>query len=133
MTLGCVWPVPVRAFGRLPRGSGPGRCPQGWRILLLGSGTITVHEQIDAYRVPARVSPAVHLPRPAQALLDYATSVPRAPETHLTVVTEVPDAARRMDVSEPRRFELPRPRWKPADGRCRPSAGRRRPRSWARR
>ncbi|MFF1460379.1 hypothetical protein [Streptomyces sp. NPDC058330] len=76
------------------------------RVLLLGSGTITIHEQIDAYRVLARVSPAVHLPRLAQALLDYATSVPRDPETHLTVVTEAADAARRMDVSEPRRSEL---------------------------
>ncbi|HBF81040.1 MAG TPA: hypothetical protein DD420_14265 [Streptomyces sp.] len=76
------------------------------RILLLGSGTITIHEQIDAYRVLARVSPAVHLPRLAQALLDYATSVPRDPETHLAVVTEAAEAARRMDVAEPRRSKL---------------------------
>ncbi|MER5633459.1 hypothetical protein [Streptomyces nitrosporeus] len=76
------------------------------RTLLLGSGTINVHEEIDAYRVLTRVSPAVYLPRLAQALLEYGDVNPRDPDTRLAVVTEAADAARRMDATEPRRQGL---------------------------
>ncbi|MFB8027835.1 hypothetical protein ACFQ6U_09305 [Streptomyces sp. NPDC056465] len=76
------------------------------RTLLLGSGTINIHEAVDAYRLLAEVSPAVYLPRLAQALLEYGTADPRDPGTRLTVVTEAAAAARRMEAVEPRRAAL---------------------------
>ncbi|MEV3932632.1 hypothetical protein [Streptomyces sp. NPDC053728] len=76
------------------------------RTLLLGSGTINIHEAVDAYRLLAEVSPAVYLPRLAQALLEYGTADPRNPGTRLTVVTEAAAAARRTDAADPRRAEL---------------------------
>ncbi|MFC8225055.1 hypothetical protein [Streptomyces sp. NPDC057287] len=76
------------------------------RTLLLGSGTINIHEAVDAYRLLAEVSPAVYLPRLAQALLEFGTADPRNPETRLTVVTEAAAAARRMEPAEPRRAAL---------------------------
>ncbi|MFJ8864297.1 hypothetical protein ACIRD6_00810 [Streptomyces sp. NPDC102473] len=76
------------------------------RTLLLGSGTINIHEAVDAYRLLAVVSPAVYLPRLAQALLEYGTADPRNPDTRLAVVTEAASAARRMEAAEPRRGPL---------------------------
>ncbi|WP_329237196.1 hypothetical protein OHB07_36045 [Streptomyces sp. NBC_00111] len=76
------------------------------RTLLLGSGTINIHEAVDAYRLLAVVSPAVYLPRLAQALLEYGTADPRNPGTRLAVVTEAASAARRMEAAEPRRAAL---------------------------
>ncbi|MFC9245693.1 hypothetical protein ACFT7S_17230 [Streptomyces sp. NPDC057136] len=76
------------------------------RTLLLGSGTINIHEEIDAYRVLAGVSPVVHLPRLARALVKFGTSEPRNPATRLPVLTEAAAAARRMDEAEPKRAAL---------------------------
>ncbi|MFJ8887763.1 hypothetical protein ACIRJR_30760 [Streptomyces sp. NPDC102402] len=76
------------------------------RTLLLGSGTINIHEAVDAYRLLAEVSPAVYLPRLAQALLEYGTADPRDPGTRLAVLTEAAAAARRMAAAEPRRAGL---------------------------
>lgn len=76
------------------------------RTLLLGSGTINIHEAVDAYRLLAEVSPAVYLPRLAQALLEYGTADARNPGTRLSVVTEAAAAVRRMEAADPRRAEL---------------------------
>ncbi|MEU9361779.1 hypothetical protein AB0D35_27275 [Streptomyces sp. NPDC048301] len=76
------------------------------RVLLLGSGTINIHETVDAYRVLANVSPAVYLPRLAQALLEYDKVTPRNAETRLAVVTEATEAARRMDETDKKRAAL---------------------------
>ncbi|MFD3655226.1 hypothetical protein [Streptomyces sp. NPDC058620] len=76
------------------------------RALLLGSGTINIHEEVDAYRVLVGVSPAVYLPRLARALLTFGTSEPRNPATRLPVLTEAAAAARRMDEAEPKRAAL---------------------------
>ncbi|MCX5416089.1 hypothetical protein [Streptomyces sp. NBC_00059] len=76
------------------------------RTLLLGSGTINVHEEIDAYRVLTGVSPVVYLPRLARALLEFGTSGAGNPATRLPVLTEAAAAAERMDAAEPGRAPL---------------------------
>ncbi|MFJ3704328.1 MULTISPECIES: hypothetical protein [Streptomyces] len=76
------------------------------RTLLLGSGTINVHEAVDAYRLLARVNPAVYLPRLSRALLEYGVVGPGDAETRLTVLTEAASAARRMNDDEPKRAAL---------------------------
>ncbi|WP_406390693.1 hypothetical protein [Streptomyces sp. NBC_00887] len=73
------------------------------RMLLLGSGRITIDEEIDAYRVLARVSPAVYLPRLASELVTYGYRELQDPELRLALRTEAAAAARAMDRAEPRR------------------------------
>lgn len=76
------------------------------RMLLLGSGRINIDEEVDAYRVLARVSPAVYLPRLATKLLTYGYPELQDPAARLALRTEAAAAARGMDRSEPKRAEL---------------------------
>lgn len=76
------------------------------RMLLLGSGRINIDEEIDAYRVLARVSPAVYLPRLARKLLTYGYPELQDPAALLVLRTEAAAAARGMDRAEPKRAEL---------------------------
>ncbi|MGW4227815.1 hypothetical protein ACWEF9_00760 [Streptomyces sp. NPDC004980] len=76
------------------------------RTLLLGSGGITVHQEADAYRILARVSPATYLPRLARTLLTFSYRGLEKPELRLSVLTEAVAAARRMDGAEPNRAAL---------------------------
>lgn len=76
------------------------------RMLLLGSGRINIDEEIDAYRVLARVSPAVYLPRLASELVNYGYRELRDPELRLALRTGAAAAARAMDRAEPKRAEL---------------------------
>ncbi|MFD9498033.1 hypothetical protein [Streptomyces sp. NPDC060035] len=76
------------------------------RVLLLGSGRINIDEEIDAYRVLARVSPAVYLPRLATKLLTYGYPELQDPAALLALGTEAAAAARGMDRAEPNRTIL---------------------------
>ncbi|MFE9462838.1 hypothetical protein ACFYNW_04040 [Streptomyces virginiae] len=74
------------------------------RVLLLGSGRLSVLEQVDAYRVLAEVSPKAYLPKLVDALLlmSYRT---RNPEVELALTTEAVEAARRIEAGLPTRAE----------------------------
>ncbi|MFF8261512.1 hypothetical protein [Streptomyces virginiae] len=74
------------------------------RVLLLGSGRLSVLEQVDAYRVLAEVSPKAYLPKLVDALLlmSYRT---RNQEVELALTTEAVEAARRIEADLPTRAE----------------------------
>ncbi|MFF0108864.1 hypothetical protein [Streptomyces hirsutus] len=66
------------------------------RNVLLASGRRTPHEEVDAYRVLAQVSPAAYLPRLVGALrqLGYDRSYDDRPEACLALCEEAVAAAR---------------------------------------
>ncbi|WP_181398330.1 hypothetical protein, partial [Streptomyces sp. ZEA17I] len=90
------------------------------RTILLGSGRRTPYEEVDAYRVLARVGPAAYLPRLVRALHDLSyervhgsgrSGGPGAgfhepPMARLALLEEAVAAARVVDPAEPGRAQL---------------------------
>ncbi|MFC9701549.1 hypothetical protein ACFTWD_12715 [Streptomyces sp. NPDC056943] len=79
------------------------------RTMLLGSEQLSVVQQVEAYRVLAKVSPAAYLPKLAAALTSYGYGVRRAggtPEAALALYVEAVEAARRIDAAEPNRDKV---------------------------
>ncbi|MEX0167620.1 hypothetical protein [Streptomyces sp. LMG1-1-1.1] len=74
------------------------------RVLLLGSGRLTVRERVGAYRVLAVVSPQAYLPKLVDALIERTYELD-APELHVALYAEALDAARRLDADAPHREE----------------------------
>ncbi|MEV8589262.1 hypothetical protein AB0424_20245 [Streptomyces sp. NPDC051180] len=77
------------------------------RTMLLGSDRLSPAEQVEAYRVLSRVSPAAYLPKLADALTSLGCEVARAgrPERELELTAEAVDAARRIGADEPNRLQ----------------------------
>ncbi|MFF5451990.1 hypothetical protein ACFY40_12210 [Streptomyces sp. NPDC012950] len=78
------------------------------RTMLLGSGRLGLLQEVEAYRVLARVSPAAYLPKLVGALGRYGYEVGRrrGPERELVLYAEAVDAARRIRADHPRRTDL---------------------------
>ncbi|MFJ8083132.1 hypothetical protein ACIQ6Y_21315 [Streptomyces sp. NPDC096205] len=78
------------------------------RNILLASGRRTPREEVDAYRVLARVSPASYLPRLVNALLrlTYDTDSGRRHPASLALCEEAVAVARTVDPAEPARTDL---------------------------
>ncbi|MFC0601982.1 hypothetical protein [Streptomyces palmae] len=78
------------------------------RTLLLGSGWLSPREEVEAYRVLAKVSPLAYLPKLAEALVSYGRSreLEDRPEQQLALQAEAAATARRIDAGHPRRAEL---------------------------
>ncbi|MFF0749280.1 hypothetical protein [Streptomyces sp. NPDC004267] len=75
------------------------------RVLLLGSDRPTRREEVEAYRVLARVSPLTYLPKLAGALILLGYEA-RAEETKVALHAEAADAVRRLPAGVPARAEL---------------------------
>ncbi|MGA5872885.1 hypothetical protein [Streptomyces cinereoruber] len=77
------------------------------RTMLLGSGRLGLPQEVEAYRVLAKVSPAAYLPKLVRALVSYGYEVGhrRGPERRLPLHAEAADAARRIGAGHPRRTE----------------------------
>lgn len=77
------------------------------RNVLLASGRRTPHEEVDAYRVLAQVSPASYLPLLVGALhrLSYNTGTGRKHPNSLALHEEALAAARSIDAAEPARAD----------------------------
>ncbi|MGC0327548.1 hypothetical protein RKD23_000538 [Streptomyces sp. SAI-170] len=75
---------------------------------MLASGRRTPREEVDAYRVLARVSPASYLPRLVKALLSltYDTRLGRRHPASLALCEEAVAVARTVDPAEPARADL---------------------------
>ncbi|MFJ3502103.1 hypothetical protein [Streptomyces sp. NPDC090135] len=78
------------------------------RTMLLGSGRLGLPQEVEAYRVLAKVSPAAYLPKLVRALASYGYEVGRrrGPERELVLYAEAVDAARRIGADHPRRAVL---------------------------
>ncbi|WP_051874521.1 hypothetical protein [Streptomyces exfoliatus] len=78
------------------------------RTMLLGSDRPSLTQEVQAYRVLARVSPAAYLPKLVGALLSYGYDVGNqgGRELLLALHAEAADAARRIDAGEPNRTEV---------------------------
>ncbi|MBK3566125.1 hypothetical protein [Streptomyces sp. MBT62] len=78
------------------------------RTMLLGSGRLSLGQQVEAYRVLSVVSPLTYLPKLAQALLSYGyePEVRDLPEVRLARHAEAAATARRVDAGDPKRTEL---------------------------
>ncbi|WP_432087231.1 hypothetical protein [Streptomyces sp. bgisy095] len=78
------------------------------RTMLLGSGRLGLPQEVEAYRVLAKVSPAAYLPKLVRALISYGYEVGRrrGPERELVLYAEAVDAARRIRADHPRRTDL---------------------------
>ncbi|MFD0337221.1 hypothetical protein ACFVH0_00745 [Streptomyces sp. NPDC127117] len=78
------------------------------RNVLLASGRRTPREEVDAYRVLARVSPASYLPLLARALqrLSYDTGSGKRHAFSLALCEEAVAAARSIDPAEPARADV---------------------------
>ncbi|MFF8837045.1 hypothetical protein [Streptomyces sp. NPDC015130] len=72
------------------------------RTMLLGSGRLSRSQEVDAYRVLARVSPAAYLPKLVRALTsyDYEPGFRDRPEVRIVWYAEAAEAARGLDTSE---------------------------------
>ncbi|MGW5423309.1 hypothetical protein [Streptomyces sp. NPDC003943] len=73
------------------------------RVLLLGSGRLSLREEVGAYRVIAQASPRPYLPKLVRALISYGYD--KAPEPRLALHAEAAEAARAMDTDLPKRTE----------------------------
>ncbi|MFD9245305.1 hypothetical protein ACFV0D_25895, partial [Streptomyces sp. NPDC059556] len=78
------------------------------RTMLLGSGRPNLSQEVQAYRVLARVSPASYLPKLARALVSYGYEVEGrgGMEPRLALHAEAADAARRIGTDEPNRADV---------------------------
>ncbi|WP_327432619.1 hypothetical protein [Streptomyces sp. NBC_01236] len=78
------------------------------RNVLLSSARPTRRQEAEAYRVLAKVSPASYAPKLANALmhLSFDDSVRELPQARLDLCQEAVDAARQLDVSDPRHAEV---------------------------
>ncbi|MFI9120109.1 hypothetical protein ACIGW0_12055 [Streptomyces bikiniensis] len=74
------------------------------RTTPLGSGRLGLPQEVEAYRVLARASPA-YLPKLVRALVSYGYEAGhrRGPERRLPLHAEAADAARRIGAGRPRR------------------------------
>ncbi|MFE0648318.1 hypothetical protein ACFVZH_06990 [Streptomyces sp. NPDC059534] len=75
------------------------------RTMLLGSDRPSLAQEVEAYRVLARVSPAAYLPKLAAALASYGHQVGRAGHSgrELELGAEAVETARLIDADEPNR------------------------------
>ncbi|MFF3842992.1 hypothetical protein [Streptomyces sp. NPDC001930] len=75
------------------------------RTMLLGSDRPSLSQEVQAYRVLARVSPASYLPKLATALASYGYEFGDRDgmELRLSLHAEAADAARRIEADEPNR------------------------------
>ncbi|MER6142161.1 hypothetical protein ABT174_19305 [Streptomyces sparsogenes] len=78
------------------------------RMLLLGSGYVSLDQEIEAYRVLAEVSPMAYLPKLAEALVSkgYRTELWDRPDMQLALHTEAVATARRIEANHPKRTEV---------------------------
>jgi tetratricopeptide (TPR) repeat protein len=78
------------------------------RNVLLASGRRTPREEVDAYRILSRVSPATYLPRLARALqrLSHDGGVGEWHPSSLALCEEAVAAARSIDPAEPARADV---------------------------
>ncbi|MFB7834109.1 hypothetical protein [Streptomyces sp. NPDC056056] len=78
------------------------------RTMLLGSDRPSLAQEVQAYRVLVRVSPASYLPKLAKALVSYGYEVEGrgGMEQRLALHTEAADAARRIGADEPNRADV---------------------------
>jgi tetratricopeptide (TPR) repeat protein len=76
------------------------------RHMLLGTGTPSPQQQVDAYRTLVQVSPLTYLPRLARALLMLSQQMRGKPDIQLALLTEALAAARAIGEPEPDRTEL---------------------------
>lgn len=76
--------------------------------MLLGSGGLSVEQEIEAYRVLAEVSPLTYLPKLSEALVSfgYAQEFRDRPDIQLALHAQAAAAARRIDAGEPRRTDF---------------------------
>lgn len=74
------------------------------RVLLLGSGRLSLLEQVHAYRVLAEVSPKAYLPKLVDALLSMSYRS-RDPKADLVLAAEAVEAGRRIEAGTPAREE----------------------------
>ncbi|MFB7173800.1 hypothetical protein ACFCYM_23685 [Streptomyces sp. NPDC056254] len=74
------------------------------RVLLLGSGRLSLFEEAGAYRVLAEVSPKAYLPKLVDALVWMSYRSPE-PTAKLALTTEAVGAARSIDAGVPTRAE----------------------------
>lgn len=72
------------------------------RVLLLGSGRLSLLDEVNAYRVLAEVSPKAYLPKLVEGLVSLSDRS-RDRETQLALRAEAVAAARRIDTTEPAR------------------------------
>lgn len=70
------------------------------RVLLLGSGRLSLLKQVNAYRVLAEVSPKAYLPKLVDALLSMSYRS-RDPEADLALSAEAVEAARSIEAGVP--------------------------------
>ncbi|MEU7070297.1 hypothetical protein AB0B30_18545 [Streptomyces narbonensis] len=72
------------------------------RTMLLGSGRLRRSQEVEAYRVLAKVSPAAYLPKLVQALVQYTyePGFRDRPDLRVVVHAEAAEAARGLDASE---------------------------------
>lgn len=77
-------------------------------MMLLGSGRRSLREEVQAYRVLVRVSPRAYLGKLATALVSYAYApeFKERPEIVFALCKEAVEAAREVEVDEPRRAEV---------------------------
>ncbi|WP_329620411.1 hypothetical protein OG357_07585 [Streptomyces sp. NBC_01255] len=75
------------------------------RTMLLGSGRLSLSQEVEAYRVLAKVSPAAYLPKLGSALVSYGYEVGDrgGQELRLALHAEAVDTGRRIDAHEPQR------------------------------
>ncbi|WP_328941779.1 hypothetical protein OG259_09040 [Streptomyces sp. NBC_00250] len=78
------------------------------RTMLLGSDRPSLSQEVQAYRVLARVSPAPYLPKLTRALVSYGDQVgdQGGMELRLALHAEAADAARRIGADEPNRADV---------------------------
>ncbi|MFB7352617.1 hypothetical protein [Streptomyces gardneri] len=78
------------------------------RTMLLGSGRLSRSQEVEAYRVLAKVSPAAYLPKLVQALTSYCyePGFRNRPDLRIVVHAEQVEAARALDTSEPQGARL---------------------------
>ncbi|MEV0447424.1 hypothetical protein [Streptomyces sp. NPDC050600] len=77
------------------------------RVLLLGSGRLSLWQEVGAYRVLAEVSPRAYLPKLVGALVTQSYQV-EDPASALALTEEAASAARRLDAGTPNGTELRR-------------------------
>ncbi|MFI6421714.1 hypothetical protein ACIBG6_30430 [Streptomyces sp. NPDC050842] len=70
------------------------------RTMLLGSGWPSLSQEVEAYRVLAKVSPAAYLPKLVRALNAYGPGFRDRPDMRLALDAEAAEAARRLDATE---------------------------------
>ncbi|MDX3229160.1 hypothetical protein [Streptomyces sp. ME19-01-6] len=78
------------------------------RMMLLGSGYLSLGQRIEAYQVLAEVSPLAYLPKLSDALVSqgYAAEFRDRPDMRLALHAEAVATARRVHASHPKRTQV---------------------------